>query len=90
MNATLDRPHYPVRGAPLAINTGLSVTVSGHIVRLNRDERRKRATVVVELLSKRLPTEVEMEAVSVAAKLLAARARRFLRAEWEVTEWEND
>lgn len=69
----------------MAIHSGLSVRVAGHLIELERDELAKVAVVVV----KSVPvTQVEVEAVRVAADLLAARARRFLGQLWTVESWQ--
>ena len=71
----------------MAIHTGLSVTVVGHIISLDRDEKTKRATIVVTLIKGHITTGLEGPAIKVAADLLAQRARRFLGREWTVVEW---
>ncbi len=71
----------------MAIHTGLSVTVCGHLIRLDRDESAQRARIVVEVINGHVVTGLEVDAVSVAADLLAARARRFLGKKWTVEAW---
>lgn len=66
----------------MAIRTGLSVTVAGFVIELERDEALKVARVVVK--GKGLASAVEQEAIKAAAELLAKRAKRFLGAKWIV------
>lgn len=69
----------------MAIRTGLSVTVCGCAIRLQRDEAAKLARVVVDRPADgRDLTKMEVHAVNVAAELLARRAVRFL-GDWRVT-----
>ena len=78
--------HYDDDGAKvMAIHSGLSVRVAGHLIELERDEVNRHARVVVMTE----PTAgVDAEAVKVAADLLAARARRFLGSLWTVEQWQ--
>ncbi len=74
----------------LVISTGLSVTVAGHMIRLERDEYAREAVIVVE----QLPTcnsftSNDRSAIKVAAELLARRARRFLGGNWIVHEYRS-
>lgn len=80
------RLHYEDEGSRvMAIHTGLSVSVAGFEIGLDRDEGRKTATVVVN----GVPSDpVSLAAVRVAAELLARRARRFLGLEWRIVEWQ--
>lgn len=71
----------------MAIHSGLSVTVCGHLVRLERDEKRKRAVVVVERINGHVVTGLEQSAVKVAADLLVMRAQRFLGIQWTIVGW---
>ncbi len=71
----------------MAIHTGLSVTVCGHLIRLRRDERHQRAEVVVQVLDGHTITGLEVEAVKAAADMLRQRAQRFLGAGWTVAPW---
>ncbi len=67
----------------MAIHTGLSVTVAGHVLQLERDERNKIARIVVKVLDGHKATGVEGEAILAAAALLRKRAERFL-GDWKV------
>ncbi len=67
----------------MAIHTGLSVTVAGHLIELERDERTKTARLVVKVIAGHVVTGLESSAVNVAAELLARRAQRFL-GDWTV------
>lgn len=67
----------------MAIHTGLSVTVAGHLVRLERDERRKVAHIMVEVINGHTVSGLETEAIKAAAELLRQRATRFL-GDWRV------
>ena len=69
----------------MAIRTGLSVTVCGVLIELKRNPKAKRAKVVLKPSKGRVLTGMEKEAVSIAAQLLAARARRFMVG-WEIEE----
>ena len=71
----------------MAIHTGLSVTVCGHLVRLERDDQAQIVKVVVEVIPGHVVTGLEVEAVQAVADLLLARARRFLGVEWKVVGW---
>ena len=69
----------------MAIRTGLSVTVAGHLIELERDERTKTARLVVTVISGHQVTGLENEAIRAAAQLLKERAERFL-GDWKVEE----
>ena len=73
----------------MAIRTGLSKTVAGHLIELDRDQEAKIARVIVRPLKDDLPqpTEVELAAIKVAADLLAQQAKRFLGLTWTVKQW---
>ena len=75
----------------MAVNTGLSKTVAGHLIRLVRDEKRRVARVVVEPLAtaSTYPTDNEVSAIRIAAKLLAQQARRCFGLGWVVEEWDE-
>lgn len=92
----LQRPRFTmpvVRGDPriMAIRTGLSKTVAGHLIELERDTENKTARVVVRQMKPDapVPTEVERTAIRVAAELLAQQARRFFGIGWTVKEWQG-
>lgn len=72
----------------MAIRTGLSKTVAGHLIELDRDQETKIARVTVRPLKEDLqPTETELAAIKVAADLLAQQAKRFLGLAWKVKQW---
>lgn len=89
------QPRFTVsaKGDPrvMAIRTGLSKTVAGHLIELERDTERKTAKVVVRqmLPNEPTPTDVEMAAIKVAADLLAQQAKRFFGLGWTVQEWQR-
>lgn len=89
------RPRFtvPTKGDPrvMAIRTGLSKTVAGHLIELERDTELKTARVVVRpmKLNEPAPTDVEMAAIKVAADLLAQQAKRFFGLGWTVEEWQR-
>lgn len=68
----------------MSIHTGLSVTVAGHLIALDRNETTLTAKVVVTVINGHNVTGLEQEAVKLAADLLAERARRFLGLNWTV------
>ena len=72
----------------IVINTGLSVTVCGHIVDLDRDELRRVATVRVSVIRGHTVTGLEQADVKAAADMLAEQAQRFLGIGWTVVRWE--
>jgi hypothetical protein len=74
---------YAKEPATMAIHTGLSVTVSGHLITLERDERNKVAKLVVKVIEGHEVTGLENEAIQTAAMLLKRRAERFL-GDWTV------
>jgi hypothetical protein len=85
--------HIPTCGAfncfareprEMAIHTGLSVTVAGHVISLERDEGRKYAKLVVRVIDGHVVTGLEGEAIKAAARLLHQRAQRFLGIDWTV------
>ena len=63
------------------VRTGLSSTVAGCLIEVVRDERNKVGTVVVSG-----DYSKNIDAVKVAADLLAQRARRVL-AGYKIVEW---
>ncbi len=71
----------------MTISTGLSVTVVGHRISLDRDEKRRIAVVVVTPITNYVVTGLETSAIKAAADLLAQRARRFFGRGWEVVDW---
>lgn len=72
----------------MAIRTGLSKTMAGHLIELDRDQETKIARVIVRPLKEDLqPTETELAAIKVAADLLAQQAKRFLGLAWKVKQW---
>ena len=71
----------------MAIHTGLSVTVCGHLIQLDRDDVTKIAQVVVSVINGHHVTGLEQEAVKTAADLLLRRAQRFLGGGWTVVGW---
>ena len=76
----------------MAIRTGLSKSVAGHLIELDRDTESKVATVTVRPDPKMRysdPTEIEIAAIKVAADLLAQQAKRFLGLEWTVVQWQR-
>lgn len=75
----------------MAIRTGLSKTVAGHLIELERDTKHLIAQVVVRPIKsdEPTPTDVEMAAIKVAADLLAQQSRRFLGLGWTVKEWQR-
>lgn len=78
--------HYDDEGARvMAIHTGLSVRVAGHLIELERDDASRTARVVVNGAP---VTTLEVEAVKAAADMLAERARRFLGIAWTVVPWD--
>lgn len=78
-----------VRREPLAIHTGLSVTVAGYLIALERDEFNLVAKIVIKPYDDSVAGKMELDAVSVAAKLLAQRARRVLGNRWTVVEYKG-
>lgn len=66
----------------MAIKTGLSVVIAGCTIEVVKDSDSKRASVEV-----RGDVGRNLDAVKVAADLLAQRARRTLGGGWEVTNW---
>lgn len=68
----------------MAIHTGLSVTVCGHLIELERDEYNKVARLVVKVIEGHKVTGMEGSAVNAAARLLAQRAQRFLGQNWRI------
>lgn len=74
---------YAEEPETMAIHTGLSVTVAGHLITLERDESRKVAKLVVQVISGHSVTGLENEAIKAAGKLLKERAERFL-GDWRV------
>jgi hypothetical protein len=68
----------------MAIHTGLSVTVAGHLIELERDEYNKTAKLVVSVIAGHQVTGLEGSAVNAAAELLARRAQRFLGQNWKI------
>ena len=89
MNAALRRGFNCCARNPhvMAIRTGQSVTIAGHLIELRQDERTKVAVVVVTALTDRQLTETERSAVAVAADLLHKRSQRMLGCEWSVVPW---
>lgn len=81
-------PHVR-EGAKMAVHTGLSKVVCGHLVSLDRDPALKVATVVVRPKPGQAPLSVvELSAVTVAAELVERLARRVLGPNgWRVVEW---
>lgn len=74
----------------MAVRTGLSKSICGHIIELTRDEQAKVATVVVRPNgSVAAPTDIERAAIKSAADLLAQQARRFFGIGWTVRNWER-
>jgi len=73
------------RSAINVVWTGLTVTVAGHLLRLERDNATKIARVVSEHLLGHGADGTAAEAVRMAAELLAGRAQRVLGAGWKVT-----
>lgn len=73
----------------MAIFSGLSVTVHGYMVELERDTVAKVATVKVRRIAHYPETGLEKPALLIAAKLLAQRAQRFLGKPWRVVPWEG-
>jgi hypothetical protein len=78
LNHLLTFPREPT----MAIHTGLSVTVAGHLLYLDRNEEQKTAVVRTKALNG-VPTTMDVHAVKVAAELLQRRAQRFL-GDWKV------
>ncbi len=74
----------------MAVRTGLSKTVCGHLIELTRDERAKVAQVVVKPPADGTPTATEQAAVKSAADLLARQARRFFGLGWKVQDWNRE
>lgn len=68
----------------MAIHTGLSVTVAGHLIALERDEYNKTAKLVVSVIEGHEVTGLESSAVNAAAELLYRRAQRFLGQNWKI------
>lgn len=80
------RLHYEDEGSRvMAIHTGLSVTVMGFAIDLDRDEAIRVGKVTVDGVPQ---DPVSLAAVKVAAELLARRARRFLGLGWRIVEWQ--
>lgn len=75
----------------MSIYTGLSRTVAGHLIELDRDENKKRAKIVVKCVSTRATTvtDVELSAIKVGANLLASQSRRFFGIGWIVEDWDG-
>ena len=70
------------------IVTGLTVAICGHLIGLDRDEANHFAQVTVTSLNGK-PGRVALEAIRVAARLLAQRAARCLGHQWIIREWEG-
>jgi hypothetical protein len=74
----------------MSIYTGLSRTVAGHMIELDRDENKNRAKIVVKCVSSRATvTDVELSAIKVGASLLASQSRRFFGIGWIVEDWDG-
>jgi len=76
--------HYAEDSGIMAIHTGLSVTIVGHLIELERDEERRVAKLVVRVIDGHTVTGLEADAVMAAGLLLQARAKRFLGQNWTV------
>ena len=72
----------------LVIQSGLSVSVHGHFIDLNRDVDRLIATVRVKRTDERSLSDSDKRDVREAANLLAKRAKRFLSDGWTVVAWQ--
>jgi hypothetical protein len=83
------RPLREEGGDVLAIHTGLTVTICGHEITLDRDEDAKVACVVVNVIEGHVVTGLEAEAVRAAAALHARKAQRFLGHDWTVVPWDG-
>lgn len=74
----------------MAIRTGLSVTVVGYLIYLDRNEEQMTAKLRIQktaaLDPAHKPDEIEHAAIKTAALLLAQRARRVLGIAWKVAE----
>ena len=70
--------------------TGLTVTVAGHLLKLERDEALKVAVVVSQPLLDYVPNGTEAEAIRFAADRLCQRAKRVLGDGWQVTIGESN
>lgn len=82
MNAVLND-----RRGKVLVNTGLSSTVVGCVVKLERDPRTMQAKVVV--LGSVPADPIKQAAVKQTAKALANRASRFLGINWTVSPWDG-
>lgn len=94
MNATQRRGHPPNsynRSGVMAVRTGLSKTIAGHIIDLDRDEQTKTARIKVRPMtaSTASPTAVEAAAIKTGAAMLAQQARRFFGYGWTIHDWEQ-
>ena len=73
----------------LVIHSGLSVTVAGHLLTVERDEATKVVRVVAQKLAGHVDGPQDGPALSVAARLLVKRAVRFLGSGWTVLPLEQ-
>ena len=76
------------RDSPIMVLRGLEDIVAGHLIAIARDESAHVAQVTVTSLNGAAGGP-ELEAIRVAARLLAQRAGRFLGRDWAVREWEG-
>jgi hypothetical protein len=78
----------------MAVHSGLSATVCGYLVKLQRQDSTKTAVVTVcpmtkTVAAKHVPTLLEIDAISVAAEMLRRRAQRFLGEGWTIHPWQK-
>lgn len=71
----------------VTVNTGLSSSVAGCIVTIDRDDAARVGTVVVQVPQNIQLMEVQRSAVHQTAKLLGERAKRFLGMKWTIIPW---
>ena len=71
------------------MRTGLSDTIAGHVLSVKIDEDAKTAQVTVTRING-VADPASLEAVKVAAMLLAQRAARFLGHGWIIREWDHE
>lgn len=86
MNNTAQLAYYS-RSGRVRVNTGLSSSIVGCVVRLVRDDTVKVGMVVVDIPEDARLTDVQRTAIHQTAKLLAERARRFLGIRWRIVPW---
>lgn len=79
-------------GTALVVHTGLSRTVAGHLVLVERDNMTRVARIAVKRLKEGINhvTAADMDAVKITANLLAEQAKRTLGMKWVVQQWNGE